>query len=188
MGYLHLQRYVLRPVRHPEAHASGSWRRCGRLLPPRLGRHHHLRPDVLPHRHHQKEDDDDLRCCCQVQELPGLRYADPQERGLHVHDEGSRRQRAERCGRSRCPRRVRQVQGRLHRLENGQVKSLYTKTTLKNPTPSKLFPPILSILSRSLCIPIVDERSPSGELVILRRVPFNPGTCSFTCLVKNLMI
>ena len=43
----------------------------------------------------QEEDDDDLRRGRQVQELAGLRRADPEERGLHVDDEGRRRQRAQ---------------------------------------------------------------------------------------------
>merc|ERR1719167_302841 len=99
----------------------GAARWCDRLLPARLGRHHRLWSHVLPHRYHQKAYDDDFWRCRQVQVLHRLRHADPEERGLHVHDEGSRRQRAERCGRSRCARRFRQVQGRLHCLENQPV-------------------------------------------------------------------
>merc|ERR1711970_1158458 len=68
--------------------------------------------------YHQKEDDDDLWSCRQVQELLGLWSTDPQERGHHVHDEGSWRQHSERCCRSWCARWLRQVQVCLHSMEN----------------------------------------------------------------------
>lgn len=44
---------------------------------------------VLPHRHNQKTYDDDIWWGCQIQGLVGLRRADHEERGIHVHDEGS---------------------------------------------------------------------------------------------------
>merc|ERR1711970_1122271 len=59
--------------------------------------------------YHQKENDDDLWSCRQVQELLGLWSPDPQERGHHVHDEGSWRQHPERGCRSWCARWLRQV-------------------------------------------------------------------------------
>merc|ERR1711946_70031 len=52
------------------------------------------------------------------------------KRGLHVHDEGSRRQRAERCGRCRCARWLRQVPGHVHRLENQPVNGLFSVVLL----------------------------------------------------------
>merc|ERR1712079_766133 len=73
--------------------------------------------------------DDDLRRRRQVQGPHRLRHADPQERGLHVHDEGSRRQHPERRGRCRCARWLRQVPGHVHRLEVGlRRRPLYTQS------------------------------------------------------------
>merc|ERR1712179_863575 len=89
------------------------------LLHPGLDRHRDRRPHVLPHRHHPSAYDDDLRTGRQVQGIRGLRRPGPQERRLHVADEGRRRQHPPWCGRRRCPRRIRQVQGAVHPVEDG---------------------------------------------------------------------
>ncbi len=50
---------------------------------------HQCRARVLPDRHYQKTHDDDVWRGGQVQGVVGLRRPDLEERGLHVHDEGS---------------------------------------------------------------------------------------------------
>ena len=56
---------------------------------------------------------------CQVQGLHGLLRPGPEERGIHVTDEGSRSQHPSWCGWCWCPRWFRQVQGGLRRMEVG---------------------------------------------------------------------
>merc|ERR1719373_693639 len=50
-----------------------------------------------------------------------MRNPDPEERGLHVHDEGSRSQHPERSCWCRCACWLRQVPGHVHQLETGAI-------------------------------------------------------------------
>merc|ERR1712113_1187002 len=120
--YLHLPWHVLRHGRFPQAHPLGRQQVLALVLPLGLGCDHRLRPLVLPHRHHQASYDDDFRCRRQVQGLHRLRYADPQERRLHVHDEGSWCQRPPWCCWRWCLGWFRQVQGNLHRLQGWSIR------------------------------------------------------------------
>merc|ERR1711862_571495 len=120
--YLHLPWHVLRHVRFPQAHPLGRQQVLALVLPLGLGCDNRLRPLVLPHRHHQASYDDDFRCRRQVQGLHRLRYADPQERRLHVHDEGSWCQRPPWCCWRWCLGWFRQVQGNLHRLQGWSIR------------------------------------------------------------------
>merc|ERR1719342_873247 len=72
-------------------HSSQSpWRGCWSysFFHPWMGSDCHCRTHVLPHCHCQKEDDDDLWWWSQVQWIFGLLQTGPQERGIHVLDEG----------------------------------------------------------------------------------------------------
>merc|ERR1712131_292384 len=117
--YLHLPWHVLRSVRLHQAHRVGRQRFSLPVLHPGLDCDRHRRPHVLPHRHHPSAYDDDLRTGRQVQGIHGLRCPDPQERRIHVNDEGCWCQHSSWCGWCRCPRRIRQVQGALHPVEIG---------------------------------------------------------------------
>merc|ERR1712179_468902 len=55
----------------------------------------------------------------QIQELYGLWYASPQERRIHVLDEGSWCKCPSWCCWSWCTRWIRQIQGNIHCLPNG---------------------------------------------------------------------
>merc|ERR1711974_124886 len=90
-----------------------------------MGSYRRLWTHVLSYRYHQEEDDDDFWSCREVQELPGLRYAGLEERGLHVLDEGRRSQRPPRCGRRWCLGWFRQVLRALHQVEN-RIRTLPT--------------------------------------------------------------
>merc|ERR1712025_314228 len=78
-------------------------------------------------------DDDDLRRRRQVQGFHGLLHASYEERGLHVSDEGSRSEHPPWSRWRRCPRRVRQVPGNVHRLENCQRLSRVQEFSLYRP-------------------------------------------------------
>merc|ERR1712179_657663 len=139
--YLHLPRYVLWPLRLAQANGCRRGRLCHDLLLPRLGRHHRVRPHVLPNRYRPKAHDDDQWRCRQVQRFPRLRPDRHQERRFHVLDEGCRCQRPPRCCRCWCLGRLRRVQGRLHRLAiwlnlingNGRIgKRLWTWTCVNS--------------------------------------------------------
>merc|ERR1712098_425171 len=58
--------------------------------PPWMGSNRHGWAHVLPHRHRPKTHDDDIWWWSQVQWIIGLLQTGPQERGIHVLDEGSR--------------------------------------------------------------------------------------------------
>merc|ERR1711942_162558 len=117
--HFRLSWHVLRSLRFSEADLVGSRRRSVPVLLLGLRRHRYVRIDVLPHRHHSSSYDDDLRHRRQVQGLHRLRRSNPEERGLHVHDEGCRRQHSSRRRRRRCPRRFRRLQEALHRMAFG---------------------------------------------------------------------
>merc|ERR1711974_590707 len=111
--------HVLRPLRLPQAHPSGRQRFSFPFLHSWLDRYCHCWPHVIPHRHCAEAYDDDLRTGCQVQGLHGLLRPGPEERGLHVTDEGSWSQHPPWCGWCWCPSWFRQVQGGLRRMEVG---------------------------------------------------------------------
>merc|ERR1711890_108331 len=93
------------------------------VLPPWLGRDCHRWAHVLPHRHREEAHDDDLWRWSEVQGLPRLLHTSPQERGLHVPDEGRRGEHPPWRGWCRCAGGLRQVPGALHQVEN-RIKDL----------------------------------------------------------------
>merc|ERR1712029_86057 len=79
--HLHLPWPLLWLLRHPQAHPAQQQLDMAPHLPAGVGRHHHIRPDRLPHRQPKEKDDDDIRREGQVHQQLRLPQTDYQAWG-----------------------------------------------------------------------------------------------------------